>query len=187
MTTAVDKWPAAARLVVVAAAGHLPTAPTPPQGTRPLKSWEAKLATRYTASLPSSRPPNQMAGSSGKGSFAAVPVNGGNAPKAAKSRNAAGSNRPIANPRFGADRGHSVGCYLNNATAERTEKVAGHAATRVWPRLRGRRLSAVAAARSHRKSPEKLMCAQLSGDVWASHASGTDCSVARRWAMASAM
>jgi len=35
MTTAVDKWPAAARLVAVAAAGHLPTAPTPPQGTRP--------------------------------------------------------------------------------------------------------------------------------------------------------
>src|ERR1700730_13233455 len=36
MPTAVDKWPAAARLVAVAAAGHLPTAPTPPQGTRPL-------------------------------------------------------------------------------------------------------------------------------------------------------
>src|SRR5882724_13556990 len=35
MTTAVDKWPSAARLVAVAAAGHLPTAPTPPQGTRP--------------------------------------------------------------------------------------------------------------------------------------------------------
>jgi hypothetical protein len=35
MTTAVDKWPAAARLVAVAAAGHLPTAPTPPQGARP--------------------------------------------------------------------------------------------------------------------------------------------------------
>jgi len=86
-----------------------------------------------------------------------------------------------------ASRGHSVGCYLNNATAERTEKVAGHAAPRVWPRLRGRRLSAVVAARSHRKSPEKLMCSQLSGDVWASHASGTDCSVARRWVMASAM
>src|ERR1700730_13064662 len=84
-------------------------------------------------------------------------------------------------------RGHSVGCYLNNATAERTEKVAGRAATRVWPRLRGRRLSAVAAARSHRKTPEKLMCSQLSGDVWASQASGTDCSVGRRWAMASAM
>jgi hypothetical protein len=31
------------------------------------------------------------------------------------------------------------------------------------------------------------MCAQLSGDVWASHASGTDGSVARRWAMPSAM
>ena len=29
-----DKWPAA-RLVAVAAAGHLPTAPTPPQGARP--------------------------------------------------------------------------------------------------------------------------------------------------------
>src|SRR6266446_1224353 len=34
MTTAVDKWPAAARLVAVAAAGHLPTAPTPPPGAR---------------------------------------------------------------------------------------------------------------------------------------------------------
>jgi len=39
MTTAVDKWPAAARLVTVAAAGHLPTAPTPPQGTWPVTSW----------------------------------------------------------------------------------------------------------------------------------------------------
>jgi hypothetical protein len=36
MTTAVDKWPAAARLVAVAATGHLATAPTPPLGTRPL-------------------------------------------------------------------------------------------------------------------------------------------------------
>jgi len=35
MTTAVDKWPAAARLVTVATAAHLPTAPTPPWGTRP--------------------------------------------------------------------------------------------------------------------------------------------------------
>ena len=35
MTTAVDKCPAAARLVAVAATGHLPTAPTPPPGTRP--------------------------------------------------------------------------------------------------------------------------------------------------------
>src|SRR5262249_34787875 len=33
MTTAVDKWPAAARLVAVAAVGHLSTAPTPPPGT----------------------------------------------------------------------------------------------------------------------------------------------------------
>jgi hypothetical protein len=35
MTTPIDKWPAAARLVAVAAAGHLSTARTPPQGTRP--------------------------------------------------------------------------------------------------------------------------------------------------------
>jgi hypothetical protein len=30
---AVDSWPAYARIVVVASAGHLPTAPTPPPGT----------------------------------------------------------------------------------------------------------------------------------------------------------
>src|SRR5262249_49981014 len=41
MTTAVDKCPAAARLVAVAAAGHLPTAPTPPPGTRPLWGVDA--------------------------------------------------------------------------------------------------------------------------------------------------
>jgi len=35
MTTAVDNWPAAARLAAVASAGHLPTAPTPLGGTRP--------------------------------------------------------------------------------------------------------------------------------------------------------
>ena len=35
MTTAMDKWPAAARLAAVAAAGYLPTAPTPSQGARP--------------------------------------------------------------------------------------------------------------------------------------------------------
>ena len=35
VTTAVDKWPAYARLSAVAPAGHLPTAPTPPPGTRP--------------------------------------------------------------------------------------------------------------------------------------------------------
>jgi hypothetical protein len=32
----VDKWPAYARLSAVAPAGHLPTAPTPLQGTRPV-------------------------------------------------------------------------------------------------------------------------------------------------------
>src|SRR6516165_7655553 len=35
MTTAVDKWPASARLMAVATADHLPTAPTPFSGTRP--------------------------------------------------------------------------------------------------------------------------------------------------------
>jgi len=35
VTTAVDKWPAYARLSAVAPAGHLPTAPTPSTGTRP--------------------------------------------------------------------------------------------------------------------------------------------------------
>src|SRR2546426_4553437 len=44
MTTAVDKWPAAARLVAVAAAGHLPTAPTPPQGTRPRAAFIRRLS-----------------------------------------------------------------------------------------------------------------------------------------------
>jgi hypothetical protein len=35
VTTAMDKWPAYARPSPVAAAGHLPTAPTPLFGTRP--------------------------------------------------------------------------------------------------------------------------------------------------------
>ena len=35
MTAAVDKWPACARLLAVAPAGHLSTAPTPPPGARP--------------------------------------------------------------------------------------------------------------------------------------------------------
>src|SRR6476620_10212206 len=35
MTTAVDKWPASARLLAVATAGHLPTALTPLPGARP--------------------------------------------------------------------------------------------------------------------------------------------------------
>ena len=39
MTTAVDNWPAYARLVAVAAAGQLSTAPTPLPGTQP-SGWE---------------------------------------------------------------------------------------------------------------------------------------------------
>src|SRR5207253_183938 len=58
MTTAVDKWPAAARLVAVAAAVHLPTAPTPPQGARPSEfenhNWNLSLCNRchYLGSAP---------------------------------------------------------------------------------------------------------------------------------------
>ncbi len=43
MTTAVDKWPAYARLLAVALAGHLPTAPTPLQGTRPRVLDEVRI------------------------------------------------------------------------------------------------------------------------------------------------
>src|SRR4051794_8097848 len=42
MTAAVDKQPAAARLAAVAAAGYLPTAPTPLGGARPMRR-RAKL------------------------------------------------------------------------------------------------------------------------------------------------
>jgi TnpA family transposase len=42
-------------------------------------------------------------------------------------------------------------------------------------------------AQQFRASGLNLVIAAIGGDVWASHASGTDCSVARRWAMASAM
>ena len=59
-------------------------------------------------------------------------------------------------------RGQSVGCHLNNAKVERLVNTSfGHqAAARSRPRLSGRRWPAVAAARSHRKSPEKPMCSQ---------------------------
>jgi transposase len=43
MTTAVDKWPAYARLLAVTPAGHLPTAPTLP-GTRPGRSCRTTAA-----------------------------------------------------------------------------------------------------------------------------------------------
>src|SRR5437899_695467 len=51
MTTAVDKWPAAARLVAVAAAVHLPTAPTPPQGARPKTSVLRPMISARTARI----------------------------------------------------------------------------------------------------------------------------------------
>src|SRR4051794_7302652 len=82
--------------------------------------------------------------------------------------------------------GHSVGCQINNATPERVGNT-GHAAALRRLRLSGRRRPAVAAARSHRKSPEKPMCSQVSGEVWARSASGTACPCARKCATASAM
>ena len=61
-------------------------------------------------------------------------------------------------------RGQSVGCPADNAKGERVENTS-HATILFSPSLRGRRRSAVAAARSHRKSPEKPMCSHVSGDV----------------------
>src|SRR4029077_13550918 len=44
MTTAVDKWPASARLLAVATAGHLPTALTPLPGARPNQMHRSRTA-----------------------------------------------------------------------------------------------------------------------------------------------
>ena len=71
-----------------------------------------------------------------------------------------------------AEGGQSVGCHADNAKGERSRNI-GYATILPCPNLSGRRRSAVAAARSHRKSPEKPMCSQVSGEVWASSASGT--------------
>jgi len=51
MTTAVDKWPACARLLAVAPAGHLPTALTPLLGTRPWVGprWRSHLVFKTMA------------------------------------------------------------------------------------------------------------------------------------------
>ena len=57
MATAVDKWPAYARLLAVAPAGHLPTAPTPPPGTRPRgRSHAAYNALAAEAPQPGTEP-----------------------------------------------------------------------------------------------------------------------------------
>ena len=82
-------------------------------------------------------------------------------------------------------RGQSVGCHADNAKGERVQNI-GHATILFSPSLSGRRRSAVAAARSHRKSPEKPMCSHVSGDVWASSSSGTGLPWSRRCWKASA-
>jgi hypothetical protein len=82
-------------------------------------------------------------------------------------------------------RGHSVGCHVDNAKGERVRDI-DHAAVLFLPRLSGRRRSAVAAARSQRKSPEKPICSQVSGDVWARSTSGTGAPWLRRCWTASA-
>jgi cation transport ATPase len=81
-------------------------------------------------------------------------------------------------------RGQSVGCHADNVKGERAGNV-DHATILPSPNLSGRRRSAVAAARSHRKSPEKAMCSHVSGDVWASSSSGTDLPWLCRCCMAS--
>ena len=51
MTTAVDKWPASAKLLAVATAGHLPTTLTPLPGARPLPLRHLKTARAYRIRL----------------------------------------------------------------------------------------------------------------------------------------
>ena len=71
----------------------------------------------------------------------------------------------LASHRHAATRGHSVDGTLNNAKGEQS-------ANAYATRLSGGRLRALrpaeAAARSQRKSPEKAICSQPTGDVWAS-------------------
>jgi hypothetical protein len=83
-------------------------------------------------------------------------------------------------------RWHSVGCHIDNAKGERVWNT-GQAAILPRPWLSGRRRPVVAAARSQRKSPEKPMCSQVSGEVWARSSSDTGWLRARRCATASAM
>src|SRR3546814_13227306 len=79
--------------------------------------------------------------------------------------------------------GHSVEGTLNNAKGEQSANA--YAARLSGGRLRALR-PAEAAARSQRKSPEKAICSQPTGDVWASRSSGTATDVDRRcWAAAS--
>jgi quinol monooxygenase YgiN len=68
-----------------------------------------------------------------------------------------------------------------------TPTSARHAAMRDFGEFSARRPSPIFAARSHRKSPEKAMWLQPTGDVWASISSGTSSPAARRCATASAM
>jgi len=52
MNTAVDKWPASARLTAVATADHLPTAPTPLGGTQlPAPLWWVSSQFRAIAGI----------------------------------------------------------------------------------------------------------------------------------------
>ena len=85
-------------------------------------------------------------------------------------------------------RGYRIQCSLNYAKYERTTNVGhGHAATFFRPKLSGRRPAGIAAARSHRKSPENAMWPQPTGEVCASSSSGTSSPIARRCATASAI
>jgi len=68
-----------------------------------------------------------------------------------------------------------------------TQTAARHAAKRASGKFNARRSPSIFAARSHRKSPEKAMWFQPTGDVWASISSETSSPMDRRCATASAM
>src|SRR5271166_3399034 len=70
------------------------------------------------------------------------------------------------------------------ANASRT---AAQAASRRRARLSDRLPTGRAAALSHRKSPDRPMCSQPTGEVWVSHSSGTSSPVARMCTTASAI
>ncbi len=80
------------------------------------------------------------------------------------------------------------GCYLNCAKRVQIANMCLHqVAPLVRARLSGRRLAGIAAARSHRKSPEKAICLQPTGEVCANSSSDTSSPIVRRCATASAM
>ena len=85
-------------------------------------------------------------------------------------------------------RGHRIQCSLNYTKYERTTNGRRrYAAMFIRPKFSGRRPAGIAAARSHRKSPENAIWPQPTGKVCAGSSSGMSSPIARRCATASAM